>query len=94
MNCLCFISSAFWNADEKKDVHVPVDYCSEKLHDYFVDRKFRGESGNARKLLFWVTGSSYKLTRQNIWIGYSSFLVEFAWSFLLCSTSLQIFCIL
>ncbi|VBB29844.1 unnamed protein product, partial [Acanthocheilonema viteae] len=37
---------AFWNADEKKDVHVPVDYCSEKLHDYFVDRKFRGESGN------------------------------------------------
>uniref|UniRef100_A0A7I4K4Z1 Msx2-interacting protein n=1 Tax=Brugia malayi TaxID=6279 RepID=A0A7I4K4Z1_BRUMA len=38
---------AFWNADEKKDVHVPVDYCSEKLHDYFVDRKFRGESGNA-----------------------------------------------
>uniref|UniRef100_A0A183HAY2 RRM domain-containing protein n=1 Tax=Onchocerca flexuosa TaxID=387005 RepID=A0A183HAY2_9BILA len=36
---------AFWNADEKKDVHVPVDYCSEKLHDYFVDRKFRGESG-------------------------------------------------
>lgn len=42
-------SRAFWNADEKKDVHVPVDYCSEKLHDYFVDRKFRGESGNARK---------------------------------------------
>uniref|UniRef100_A0A915Q4P4 RRM domain-containing protein n=1 Tax=Setaria digitata TaxID=48799 RepID=A0A915Q4P4_9BILA len=38
---------AFWNADEKKDVHVPVDYCSEKLHDYFVDRKFRGESGSA-----------------------------------------------
>ncbi|VDN30504.1 unnamed protein product, partial [Gongylonema pulchrum] len=31
---------AFWNADEKRDVHVPVDYCSEKLHDYFVDRKF------------------------------------------------------
>ncbi|VDM97032.1 unnamed protein product [Thelazia callipaeda] len=38
---------AFWNADEKKDVYVPVDYCSEKLHDYFVDRKFRGESGGS-----------------------------------------------
>uniref|UniRef100_A0A0R3RGC1 SPOC domain-containing protein n=1 Tax=Elaeophora elaphi TaxID=1147741 RepID=A0A0R3RGC1_9BILA len=50
-------SRAFWNADEKKDVHVPVDYCSEKLHDYFVDRKFRGESGNA--LLNGTGSSSY-----------------------------------
>lgn len=34
---------------------MPVDYCSEKLHDYFVDRKFRSESGNARKFLECMT---------------------------------------
>ncbi|VDM37512.1 unnamed protein product [Toxocara canis] len=38
---------AFWDGDEKRDVHVPVDYCSEKLHDYFVDRKFRGDKESA-----------------------------------------------
>ncbi|MCP9261314.1 Msx2-interacting protein [Dirofilaria immitis] len=55
---------AFWNADEKKDVHVPVDYCSEKLHDYFVDRKFRGESGNARK--FFVV-YRYRFCKKKQW---------------------------
>uniref|UniRef100_A0A0M3JUV6 Msx2-interacting protein (inferred by orthology to a human protein) n=1 Tax=Anisakis simplex TaxID=6269 RepID=A0A0M3JUV6_ANISI len=48
----------FWNDDEKRDVHVPVDYCSEKLHDYFVDRKFRADKESATTTVATAAASS------------------------------------